>query len=976
MGIFLAAKQNGLACPLRLPQNTTKYSKATMTNNKSSRFAEARRQQRRHSRLLNLLVLLLVAVVSSQLGLLLLLLLSSSDSSSSSSSSLHNNNHYFYYFVHGFSFVSTAPTTTRTRDRSISSKVFQLASSSSSLNRSSRGPHKNNANNNDNHNDHDDTNNDFDFDQMSTLNERLNALLQNTGVAVDSLMDYYEPTLLSFSVKPGQTKRISISSTCYALLALLSISKTTTSNPAPALSAVVPTKAILKALLRSDWRYNDLFQVSLLTYTLLQHAAATSDEDEKNKLIESLLQEDTEDDTVDDDANRFRQLVSSVLTGRPKRRLGSQQIFSDYILYKCCCAYALLRDMLLQHQQKQPTLSESQQKRRRKAQLEVELTIALSRCAEVSMNELCKQIAYHSAGDSTSFDIIRLAYSLLSYVKSTQSFSGSPTIVGREVMIQQQTGDNETNNKTSTTTTQTELEYVPTFNRQLAVVALNIFFQQQQASNKDGLWENGQPIYKSFKRQGRNVGNAFVFSVDTLASILELLPSQEYLRPHLRSLERTLSWIETHQLVEIIPRNNSQQQQEQQSQLGDNGENCDCVSTAGSGDETTGTTFQCYGKPLRGWTSPHLSLGSGPQAWSTAQVVSCLSRMKFTVRELMHNDVLQEFNGISISKKQNNRPKYESWNRLLDSDLGIGGGDDSNRKTIKSVLEGRVCIPFVGEQDNGDASSSTSSSSSSVQNPKSYAGAAYSTILFGPPGTAKTTICESLAERMGWDFVVIDTTAFLADGLSNVASRIRYVFQRLMSLKNCVILFDEIEEFCLDRETPGISMESRMLTTAMLTAINDLRRAKQSIFFVATNRLRAFDSAIIRPGRFDMQLFVGTPNLESRVIQFQQALQDMNIVDPTITNDAVDIYRKFLESNWSIDQDAMFMNFLEGKQFATSAANIVATNMMAATSFDAVGTAVLQEDDLQTILDQQASVMTVRGAVREEYIASMDLSRL
>ena len=39
-----------------------------------------------------------------------------------------------------------------------------------------------------------------------------------------------------------------------------------------------------------------------------------------------------------------------------------------------------------------------------------------------------------------------------------------------------------------------------------------------------------------------------------------------------------------------------------------------------------------------------------------------------------------------------------------------------------------------------------------------------------------------------------------------------------------------------------------MLTTAMLTAINDLRRTKQSIFFIATNRLRAFDAAIIRPG--------------------------------------------------------------------------------------------------------------------------------
>ena len=68
---------------------------------------------------------------------------------------------------------------------------------------------------------------------------------------------------------------------------------------------------------------------------------------------------------------------------------------------------------------------------------------------------------------------------------------------------------------------------------------------------------------------------------------------------------------------------------------------------------------------------------------------------------------------------------------------------------------------------------------------------------------------------MGWDFVTIDTATFLEDGLTCVASRIKYVFARLQSLTDCVILFDEIEEFCLDRESPGLGMESRMLTTAI-----------------------------------------------------------------------------------------------------------------------------------------------------------------
>ena len=229
------------------------------------------------------------------------------------------------------------------------------------------------------------------------------------------------------------------------------------------------------------------------------------------------------------------------------------------------------------------------------------------------------------------------------------------------------------------------------------------------------------------------------------------------------------------------------------------------------------------------------------------------------------------------------------------------------------------------------------------------------------PHCCKTTICEALAKRLGWDFLVIDTSVFLADGLTNVAARIRYVFERLQALNQCVILFDEIEEFCLDRETPGLGMESRMLTTAMLTAINDLRRTQQSIFFLATNRLRAFDSAITRPGRFDLQLFVGTPNLEARMILFRQKLAAVPATEEQ-KKAALKTYREFLESVWT--EDAMFMNYLEGMQFAAFCANLVAS-----------GTE-LSSAELESILKTQAAVMTVRGQVREEYRASMELSRL
>jgi SpoVK/Ycf46/Vps4 family AAA+-type ATPase len=233
--------------------------------------------------------------------------------------------------------------------------------------------------------------------------------------------------------------------------------------------------------------------------------------------------------------------------------------------------------------------------------------------------------------------------------------------------------------------------------------------------------------------------------------------------------------------------------------------------------------------------------------------------------------------------------------------------------------------------------------------------------------------------------VLINPTRAIALFRTNVASRIRYVFARLQSLQDCVILFDEIEEFCLDRESPGLvssyyqaisrchvfvlthqsylsqGMESRMLTTAMLTAINDLRRAKKSIFFLATNRLRAFDSAIIRPGRFDMQLFVGTPNLSARTMLFRSQLASVPVAQDA-KDEAEKSLTSFLSSVW--EEDIMFFNYLESLQFASACADVVAKGNE------------LTEDTMATILKAQTKVMTVRGAVREEFVASMGLSRL
>lgn len=112
--------------------------------------------------------------------------------------------------------------------------------------------------------------------------------------------------------------------------------------------------------------------------------------------------------------------------------------------------------------------------------------LALTRCVEVSYNELCRQLAFRSAGDSTSFDVIRLAYSLLTYIRASNALVGT---AGREVI----------KGKGPAAGTA-----VGTPNKRLVKAALHAFFAEQSA---DGTWDKGQPIFVSFRRK-RDVGNA------------------------------------------------------------------------------------------------------------------------------------------------------------------------------------------------------------------------------------------------------------------------------------------------------------------------------------------------------------------------------------------------------------------------------------------------------------------------------------
>ena len=457
----------------------------------------------------------------------------------------------------------------------------------------------------------------------------------------DVLASFYEPHLKSFSVRPGSVKEISVTSTCFALQTIFATNddcalfsnvinanmKSTkqfasddTSKEIP--TSKIPIRSVVKALLRANWRDDDMFQIPLLLSTVLK-----IDKD-RNVLNENMDEEL---------CHRVKKLITATIENRPKRRSGMAQPMSDYILYLITDSLAELVESTPENNNSEDEMSIGLGGLPSSALPEGAASsalLALTRCVEVSYNELCRQLAFRSAGDMTSFDVMRLAYSLLTYIKASNAMSGT---AGMEI--------NRGEGPASGTA-------VKPPNRRLVRAALAAFFEEQKA---DGMWDQGQPIYKSFRRIGRDVGNAFVFAADTVGSLLGALPAEDF-RPHLEGLNRLLGWIEQHEAVEIIP------------------DYCDPI------------TSQCYGKPLRGWASPQMTQSSSPAAWSTAQTLTCVLRMNKVFQRLQHIDVLEEFGGTT----NNGIPTLASWDRLLDTDLG----DPSNCRTLKSVLTERMVTPF------------------------------------------------------------------------------------------------------------------------------------------------------------------------------------------------------------------------------------------------------------------------------------------
>jgi hypothetical protein len=128
-----------------------------------------------------------------------------------------------------------------------------------------------------------------------------------------------------------------------------------------------------------------------------------------------------------------------------------------------------------------------------------------------------------------------------------------------------------------------------------------------------------------------------------------------------------------------------------------------------------------------------------------------------------------------------------------------------------------------------------------------------------------------MADVIGWDYVELHASHFVAEGLAAVQKTADKIFKQLLELNHTVVLFDEIDELVREREMEEDAF-GRFLTTSMLPKLAELWKGRKILYFVATNHINYFDSAIIRSHRFDALILVGPPSFEAKIERIEELL--------------------------------------------------------------------------------------------------------
>lgn len=190
-----------------------------------------------------------------------------------------------------------------------------------------------------------------------------------------------------------------------------------------------------------------------------------------------------------------------------------------------------------------------------------------------------------------------------------------------------------------------------------------------------------------------------------------------------------------------------------------------------------------------------------------------------------------------------------------------------------AMREVMVQMPNVGWDDIGGVTDAVDKLKEGIELPLKNAEAfrrlgirpAKGFLLYGPPGTGKTLLAKAVAKEAEANFISLKSSDLLSKWYGESEQQIAKLFARARAVAPCVVFIDEIDSLVPARGSgQGEPQVTGRVVNTILAEMDGLEELQSVIVIGATNRPTLMDPALLRPGRFDELVYVGTPDLEGR----------------------------------------------------------------------------------------------------------------
>lgn len=226
------------------------------------------------------------------------------------------------------------------------------------------------------------------------------------------------------------------------------------------------------------------------------------------------------------------------------------------------------------------------------------------------------------------------------------------------------------------------------------------------------------------------------------------------------------------------------------------------------------------------------------------------------------------------------------FTRRMNSGGGGGGGIFSVGKSKAKVFDKNngTNVTFKDVAGQAEAKQEIEEIVDFLKNPSRYtelgAKIPKGALLVGPPGTGKTLLAKAVAGEAEVPFLSMSGSDFVEMFVGVGAARVRDLFKQAKEKAPCIIFIDEIDAVGRARGknvNMGSNDERENTLNQMLTEMDGFGTNNGVIILAATNRADMLDKALLRPGRFDRQIFVDLPELTDRMEIFNVHLRNLKV---------------------------------------------------------------------------------------------------